>query len=48
MPALVPGGIYSDLMNNSAISDVFAGYNDVETRWVAKRDWKYEKNFTGQ
>lgn len=42
----MPGGIYTDLMNNNIIPDVFSGYNDAESRWVSKRDWKYERSFT--
>lgn len=47
LSAIVPGGIYSDLMQNNIIPDVFSGYNDVESRWIAKRNWKYQRNFTG-
>lgn len=46
--AIVPGGIYSDLMNNKIIPDVFSGYNDVETRWVATKEWTYSRSFDGK
>ena len=48
LPARVPGGIYSDLLNYGIISDVFAGYGDVTTRWVALKNWTFRVNFSGK
>lgn len=47
VPATVPGGIYTDLMKNNIIGDVFYRINDMETRWVSKKDWTYSRKFTG-
>ncbi|KAK4886003.1 hypothetical protein RN001_002274 [Aquatica leii] len=46
LKAFVPGGVYTDLMQNDIIKDVFYGYNDVRTRWVSKSNWNYTKTFT--
>ncbi|XP_022913917.2 beta-mannosidase [Onthophagus taurus] len=43
--ANVPGGIYTDLMENKILEDVFFGFRDVETRWVAQNNWTYFRNF---
>lgn len=48
LPARVPGGIYSDLLNYGIISDFFAGYGDVATRWVALKNWTFRVNFSGK
>lgn len=48
LSANVPGGIYTDLANNNIIGDIFYGFNDTETRWVAKKEWIYEKVFVGK
>lgn len=47
IPATVPGGIYSDLMNQNIIGDVFYGFNDNTTKWVGRSNWTYTLNFTG-
>lgn len=47
-PATVPGGIYSDLMENKIIEDVFFKSNDINTRWVSKIDWNYTRTFKGK
>ncbi|XP_057669222.1 beta-mannosidase-like isoform X1 [Diorhabda carinulata] len=44
MKATVPGGIYSDLMNNGIIGDIFYGNNDVELKWIQNLNWVYYKN----
>ncbi|CAH0550626.1 unnamed protein product [Brassicogethes aeneus] len=48
LKATVPGGIYTDLMNNKIIGDIFYEYNDVNYRWVAKENWTYYTKFTVQ
>ncbi|XP_060805160.1 beta-mannosidase [Amyelois transitella] len=45
LPATVPGGIYSDLQNVGVIGDIFSGFNDVLTRWVAYDTWTYTGKF---
>ncbi|XP_074036619.1 beta-mannosidase [Leptinotarsa decemlineata] len=46
LKATVPGGIYSDLMNNNIIGDIFFGYGDSETKWVPRLNWTYYRNFS--
>ncbi|KAK5647300.1 hypothetical protein RI129_002192 [Pyrocoelia pectoralis] len=41
----VPGGIYTDLMHNNVIGDIFYEYEDINTRWVSKVNWNYSKIF---
>lgn len=48
LQATVPGGIYSDLMTNNIIGDIFYGYNDVDTNWIPRLNWTYYRNFTGR
>ncbi|KAJ8985912.1 hypothetical protein NQ317_010669 [Molorchus minor] len=43
---LCQGGIYSDLMNNGIIDDIYYGANDDETRWVPRSNWTYYTTFT--
>lgn len=45
LPANVPGGIYTDLMNNNIIDDIFFGYGDEITKWVPRTNWTYYTNF---
>lgn len=45
LTANVPGGVYTDLINNNIIGDVFYEYNDTETRWVSKTNWSYSYQF---
>ncbi|XP_050296171.1 beta-mannosidase-like [Anthonomus grandis grandis] len=45
-PTTVPGGVYTDLMNQGIIDDIFYGYNDNTTRWVGNINWTYALNFT--
>ncbi|CAG9764679.1 unnamed protein product [Ceutorhynchus assimilis] len=47
-PAIVPGGIYTDLMKSGIIKDVFYGFNDNSTKWVGNINWTYTLNFTGE
>ncbi|XP_063918754.1 beta-mannosidase-like [Zophobas morio] len=43
--AKVPGGIYTDLMNNGVLDNIYAGFNDVEYKWVARSNWSYYTTF---
>ncbi|CAG9789387.1 unnamed protein product [Diatraea saccharalis] len=45
VPGSVPGGVYSDLMKAGVIGDILAGFNDVQTRWVAYDTWTYTGRF---
>lgn len=47
IPAIVPGGIYSDLRRNFVLKqDLFFGKNDVAYRWVGNENWTYTTSFT--
>ncbi|KAF5301663.1 hypothetical protein FQA39_LY10710 [Lamprigera yunnana] len=46
LKATVPGGIYTDLMKNNVIDDVFYERNDVQSRWIAKENWNYTTFFS--
>ncbi|CAG9813016.1 unnamed protein product [Phaedon cochleariae] len=46
LKATVPGGIYTDLMNNNIIGDILYGYNDRETKWVPRLNWTYYRTFS--
>lgn len=47
LPALVPGGIYSDLRRNNVLKqDILYGKNDVAYRWVGNENWTYTTSFT--
>jgi hypothetical protein len=45
--ATVPGGIFSDLMKNNDITDIFYGYGDSNYSWVGLSDWTYASEFEG-
>jgi len=49
VPATVPGGIYSDLEDNSDYlgSEIYHEYNDMENRWVGRMNWTFTRNFEG-
>lgn len=49
VPASVPGGIYSDLEAFGGIfqSEIYSGYNDMETRWVGHTNWTFSRHFSG-
>lgn len=48
IPATVPGGIYSDLMNAGIInSNLYYRFNDEELRWVSFDNWTYTAAFQG-
>jgi beta-mannosidase len=48
MPATVPGGVHTDLMNLGIIPDPFVGDNEAKLQWVAEVDWEYQLAFTPQ
>ncbi|KAF7379903.1 hypothetical protein HZH68_016851 [Vespula germanica] len=45
-PAVVPGGIYTDLTAARLIPNNFLAINDIKHRWVGKQTVVYSKNFT--
>ena len=45
--ATVPGGIYTDLLRAGHIDDPYYRDNDHEDSWIARTNWVYSKNFTG-
>ena len=46
MPAIVPGGVHTDLMAAGKIPDPFVGDNEKKVAWVAESDWTYRRSFT--
>ena len=48
LPATVPGGTYTDLMEAGRIPDPFLGENETQVQWVAERDWEYRREFQVQ
>ena len=45
LPALVPGGVHTDLMAAGRIPDPFLGDEELRVQWVAERDWEYRRTF---
>eukprot|EP01059_Diplonema_ambulator_P009137 TRINITY_DN18960_c0_g1_i2.p1 TRINITY_DN18960_c0_g1~~TRINITY_DN18960_c0_g1_i2.p1 ORF type:complete len:603 (+),score=216.68 TRINITY_DN18960_c0_g1_i2:33-1811(+) len=41
----VPSYVHLDLLAAGAIADPYAGYNDVEQRWITKENWTYTAQF---
>ncbi|XP_046834343.1 beta-mannosidase [Vespa crabro] len=46
-PAIVPGGIYTDLTTARLIPNNLLAMNDIKNRWVGNQTVVYSKNFTG-
>ena len=46
LPAIVPGGVHTDLLAAGAIPDPFVGDNEKRVMWVGERDWEYRRTFT--
>ena len=46
LPAIVPGGVHTDLLANGRIPDPFVGDNEKRVQWVAESDWVYRANFS--
>lgn len=46
LPAVVPGTVHTDLLNNKKIEDPFYGTNEHDLQWIDKTDWEYKSNFT--
>ena len=46
IPAIVPGGIYSDLLNSGILtSDIYYRFNEDNYKWVAETNWTYTTIF---
>ena len=45
-PAIVPGGVHTDLLALDRIPDPFVGDNEKTVQWVIGEDWEYRKKFT--
>ncbi|WEL20141.1 glycoside hydrolase family 2 protein [Halorhabdus sp. BNX81] len=39
----VPGGVYTDLLENGEIDDPFYADNELDVQWVGKTDWEYRR-----
>jgi beta-mannosidase len=46
LPAVVPGGVHTDLLAVGRIPDPFVGDNEKHVQWVAESDWVYQHRFT--
>lgn len=46
LPAIVPGGVHTDLIALGKIPDPFFGDNEKAVQWVAEVDWEYRRVFT--
>ena len=45
LPAKVPGGVHTDLLDQGLIPDPFLGDNEKKVMWVAEKDWVYQSTF---
>ncbi|XP_060536178.1 beta-mannosidase [Cylas formicarius] len=45
-PVTVPGGVYTDLMKQNILEDIFFQDNDQVSKWVGQWNWTYHTNFT--
>jgi beta-mannosidase len=46
LPAIVPGGVHTDLMASGRIPDPFVADNEKHVQWVAESDWVYRTSFS--
>ncbi len=44
-PAVVPGGVHTDLLAAGLIPDPFAGDNELRVQWVTESGWEYATHF---
>jgi beta-mannosidase len=44
-PAIVPGCVHTDLLNNKLIDDPFYRDNEQKLQWIGKTDWEYQTIF---
>jgi beta-mannosidase len=45
LPAIVPGGVHTDLLASGRIPDPLVGDNEKKVQWVAEQDWEYQRTF---
>ena len=45
-PAIVPGTVHTDLLNNKLIKDPFYSDNEKSLQWIENEDWEYIGKFT--
>jgi beta-mannosidase len=45
LPAMVPGGVHTDLLALEMIPDPFYADNELKVMWVAETDWEYKGRF---
>lgn len=45
LPAVVPGTIHTDLLNNKLIPDPFYGCNEKDLQWIGQTPWQYRNTF---
>jgi beta-mannosidase len=45
-PALVPGGVHTDLLALGRIPDPFVADHELKVMWVAENDWEYRHSFS--
>ena len=46
LPASVPGGVHTDLLELGKIPDPFVGDNEKKVQWITNHDWEYRRTFT--
>lgn len=46
LPAVVPGTVHQDLLNNDLLPNPFYGMNEEKVQWVENEDWQYRTTFT--
>ncbi len=46
LPAMVPGGVHTDLLAAGRLPDPFVADNERRVQWVAESDWEYRCSFT--
>ncbi len=45
-PAVVPGCVHTDLLNDGQIPDPHVGTNELDILWIDDADWEYERTFS--
>jgi beta-mannosidase len=48
LPAMVPGGVHTDLLALNKIPDPFVADNENKVQWIGESDWEYRLNFTSE
>ncbi|MDP4209033.1 MAG: glycoside hydrolase family 2 protein [Bacteroidota bacterium] len=45
LPAIVPGTVHTDLLNNKKIQDPYFRLNEHDLQWIDKVNWEYKTSF---